>query len=164
MQHSTQAHRRYIVKPGGCIVKENTGSLRRDYEYYHFVARASKISNFNWNLESVFSFSLFSRMLQLPECCVSLTSCHARREYFAQNCNIFSIVLSIIQGKQITNLLLYPVMYRRIQKEDELLCTVWSLVMVRNQLPAQLVNLFRWNGAPRTSRIFCSKIATFSQL
>ena len=33
----------------------------------------------------------------------------------------------------------YPVMYRRIQKEGELL-TVRSLVMVRNRLPAQVVN------------------------
>ena len=33
--------------------------------------------------------------------------------------------------------------YRRVQKEsDELLCTVRSLVTVRNQLQAQLVNLF----------------------
>ena len=48
---------------------------------------------------------------------------------------------------------------RRDQKEnDELLYTVWSLVMVRNQLPAQVVNLLRWNDMPRTSRIFC-KIA-----
>ena len=30
--------------------------------------------------------------------------------------------------------------YRRVQEEsDELLRTVWSLVMVRNQLPAQMV-------------------------
>ena len=44
-----------------------------------------------------------------------------------------------------TNLLLlnnfYPVIYRRVQKEnDELLYTIWSLVMVRNRLPAQVVN------------------------
>ena len=34
----------------------------------------------------------------------------------------------------------YPVMsHRRVQKEsDELLYTVWSLVTVRNQLPAQV--------------------------
>ena len=31
--------------------------------------------------------------------------------------------------------------------------------MVRNQL----VNLLRWNNVPRTSRIFCPKIAIFSQ-
>ena len=32
--------------------------------------------------------------------------------------------------------------YRQVQKEsDELLYVVWSLVMVRNQLPAQMVNL-----------------------
>ena len=45
--------------------------------------------------------------------------------------------LSITQAKQIINLSLndfYPVIYRRVQKEsDELLYTVWSLVMVRNQ-------------------------------
>ena len=37
----------------------------------------------------------------------------------------------------------YPVIsHRRVQKEsDELLYTVRSLVMVRNQLPAQVVNL-----------------------
>ena len=36
----------------------------------------------------------------------------------------------------------YPVMsYRRVEKEsDESLYTVWSLVMVCNQLPAQVVN------------------------
>ena len=33
------------------------------------------------------------------------------------------------------------ILYRRVQKEnDELFYTIWSLVMVRNQLPAQLVN------------------------
>ena len=44
----------------------------------------------------------------------------------------------------------YPaISYPLVQKEsDELLYTVWSLVMVRNQLP-------------RTSRIFCSKIVIF---
>ena len=31
--------------------------------------------------------------------------------------------------------------------------------MVRNQLPAQVVNLLRWNDVPRTLRIFCPKIA-----
>ena len=31
-------------------------------------------------------------------------------------------------------------MYRRVRKErDELFYTIWSLVMVRNQLPAQAV-------------------------
>ena len=49
------------------------------------------------------------------------------------------------------------------KESDELLYTVRSLVMVRNQLPAQVVNLLRWNDVPRTSRIFCPKIATFSQ-
>ena len=35
-----------------------------------------------------------------------------------------------------------PVIYRRGQKEsDELLYTFWSLVMVRNQLPAQVVKV-----------------------
>ena len=49
----------------------------------------------------------------------------------------------------------YPVIsYRRVQKEsDDLLCTVWSLVMVRNQLPAQPGRKF-----------FCPKIAIFSVL
>ena len=56
----------------------------------------------------------------------------------------FRYILSITQTKQIINLLLhnnfYPVIYRRVQKEsDELLYTVWSLVMVRKQLPAQVV-------------------------
>ena len=33
--------------------------------------------------------------------------------------------------------------HRRFKKEsDELLYTVWSLVMVRNQLPAQVANAF----------------------
>ena len=49
------------------------------------------------------------------------------------------------------------------KKGDELLYTVWSLVMVRNQLPAQVVNLLHWNDVPRTSRICCPKIAIFSQ-
>ena len=62
-------------------------------------------------------------------------TCHARREYLAQNCNIFS-VLSIFKynpGKANNNLLLlnnfYSVMYRCIHKEDKLLYTVWSLVV-----------------------------------
>ena len=29
--------------------------------------------------------------------------------------------------------------------------------MVRNQLPAQVVNLLHWNDVPRTSRTFCPK-------
>ena len=44
----------------------------------------------------------------------------------------------------------YPTIYRRVQKEkenDELLCTVRSLVMVRNQLPAQVTK--------DTSSTFC---------
>ena len=54
--------------------------------------------------------------------------------------------------------------HRRFKKEsDELLYTVWSLVMVRNQLPAQVVNIWRWNDVPRTSRVFRSKIVIFSQ-
>ena len=51
--------------------------------------------------------------------------------------------------------------YRRVQKEnDELLCTVRSLVMVRSELPAQVVNLLRWNDVSRTLRIFCLKSAS----
>ena len=37
--------------------------------------------------------------------------------------------------------------YRRVRKEsDELLCAVWSLVTVRNQLPARVVDavVTRW--------------------
>ena len=51
----------------------------------------------------------------------------------------------------------YLVIYRRVQKEsDELLYTVWSLVMVRNQLPAQVVK-----GA--SSRMFLQRgtVTTF---
>ena len=70
-----------------------------------------------------------------------LTSCAGNVENILfQNCNIFS-VLSVFKynpGKQIINLSLlnnfYPTLsYRRVQKEsDELLYTVWSLVMVRS--------------------------------
>ena len=56
------------------------------------------------------------------------------------------VYLSVIQTKQIINLLLlnnYPMIYRRVQTEsDELLYTVRSLVTVRNQLPAQVVKHF----------------------
>ena len=40
----------------------------------------------------------------------------------------------------------YPVIsYRRVQKEsDELSYTVWSLVTVRNQLPARVVELLHY--------------------
>ncbi|KAF3429866.1 hypothetical protein E2986_12876 [Frieseomelitta varia] len=34
--------------------------------------------------------------------------------------------------------------------------------MVRNQLPAQVFNLLRWNDVPRMSRFFCLKIAIVS--
>ncbi|KOX80638.1 hypothetical protein WN51_05493 [Melipona quadrifasciata] len=38
--------------------------------------------------------------------------------------------------------LIKHISYRRVQKErDEILYTVWSLVMVRNQLPAQVCNM-----------------------
>ena len=57
-------------------------------------------------------------------------------------------ILSIVEAKQIINVLLVNNFYpadtptRSKEKEnDELLCTVWSLVMVRNQLPAQMVKL-----------------------
>ena len=67
----------------------------------------------------------------------------------SQSCDILS-VLSVFKynpgetNNKFVKLLLnnfYPVMScRRVQKEsDELLCTVWSLVMVRNRLPAQVV-------------------------
>ena len=72
-------------------------------------------------------------------------------EFFAPNCNSFS-VSSIFnrkqnKDKQVINFLLlnnfYPVIsYRRVQTEsDELSCTVWSFVMVRNQLPAQVIEI-----------------------
>ena len=57
-------------------------------------------------------------------------------------------------------------MYRRVQKKKKATnCCIrfWSLVMVRNQLPTQVVNILRWNDVPRTSWIFCPKIAIFSQ-
>ena len=73
------------------------------------------------------------------------------RDYFPKQITIvpqFQVYSSMTQAKQIINLLLlnhfYSVIYRRVQKEsDELLYTVWSLVMVRNQLPEQVVNLLR---------------------
>ena len=72
------------------------------------------------------------------------------RIFSSQNFVIFPTVLSIYLSKskwtkQVTNLLLldhfYPVIScRRVEKEsDDLLRTDWSLVMVRNQLPAQVV-------------------------
>ena len=58
----------------------------------------------------------------------------------------FQVYWNITQAKQVINLLLlgsfYPVIYRWIQKGDELLYTVWSLVMVRNQLSAQAIEAF----------------------
>ena len=36
---------------------------------------------------------------------------------------------------------IYIYIYDEFEKEDKLLYTVWSLVIVRNQLPAQVVNL-----------------------
>ena len=65
----------------------------------------------------------------------------------SQNCNIFSVLSILKYSQQIIILLLvnnfYPV---RIiptsskRKRRIVLYTVWSLVMVRNQLPAQVVN------------------------
>ena len=53
-------------------------------------------------------------------------TCHARREFFAPNCNVFSVLnvnLNVTQTKQMTSLLflnnLYPVMYRRVQKKQK---------------------------------------------
>ena len=71
---------------------------------------------------------------------------HARREFFfVPNRNIFS-VLSITQAKQIINLLLLNNFFSDIvptssrgKESDELSYTIWSLVMVRDQLPAQVV-------------------------
>ena len=52
-------------------------------------------------------------------------------------------------------------MYRRIQKEDESLDTVRSLVTVRNQqLVKAVVNFLRWNDV---SHNIWLKIAMFSQ-
>ena len=42
------------------------------------------------------------------------------------------------------------------KESDELLYTARSLVMVRNQLPAQMVNLLR-------REFFCPKVVIFSQ-
>ena len=57
------------------------------------------------------------------------------RMFLSQSCNSFS-VLSIFK-RQAKQIILSPaISYRRVQKEsDERLCTVWSLVTVRNQLP-----------------------------
>ena len=79
--------------------------------------------------------------------CLQLNDVPHTSKIFCLKITIFPqlVYLSIIQTKQIINLLLlnnfYPVMsYRRAQKGgDELLYTVWSFVMVRNQLPAQVV-------------------------
>ena len=75
-------------------------------------------------------------------------TCHVRREYFVPKLQYFLGILGIFitQTKQIISSLLlnnfYSVIYRRVREEsNELLYTVWSLVMVRNQLPAQVVNL-----------------------
>ena len=67
--------------------------------------------------------------------------------FLFQNCSILSVlsifIIFITEEKQIINSLLldkcYPVIsHRRVRKEsDELL--IWSLVMVRSQLPAQVV-------------------------
>ena len=57
----------------------------------------------------------------------------------------FQVYLSMIQAKQTINLLhlnnFYPVMsYERVQRGKRQIIAVRSLVMVRNQLPAQLVD------------------------
>ena len=76
-----------------------------------------------------------------------LTSCHARRKFFVPKLQYFlsfNVYLSITQAKQTINLLLLnnfcPVIYQVEKESDELMYTVWSLVMVRNQLPTQVVN------------------------
>ena len=53
----------------------------------------------------------------------------------------FEYVSALAQAKQIINLLLLDdISMQRARKEsDGLLCTVWSLVKVRDQLPAQVV-------------------------
>ena len=66
-----------------------------------------------------------------------------------QNCNIFA-VLSIFNPSKTNDKLLLDNFCSVIsiptsskgKESDELLYTVWSLVMVRNRLPAQVVNLF----------------------
>ena len=87
--------------------------------------------------------------------CARMT-CHARREFFCPKIATFSqfqVYLSITQTKQIINLLLvnhfYPVIsYRRVQRgSEELLNTIRSLVMVRNQLPARVVQRRPPNGS-----------------
>ena len=85
--------------------------------------------------------------------CAGMT-CHACREFFAPKLqyflsfkyislysNILSAWVAITQAKQIINLLLLSnnfylaISYRRVRKEiDELLYTVWSLVMVREPI------------------------------
>ena len=56
----------------------------------------------------------------------------------------------------------YPVMsYRRVQKESDELYTVWSLVMVRNQLSAQVVkNISNDENDGRISRYFVFNLQT----
>ena len=71
----------------------------------------------------------------------------------------FYVCLSITQAKKILNLLLldnfYPVIYRHEFKKKATNCCIRSLVMVRNQLPAQVVNPLHWNDVSRTSKTFC---------
>ena len=80
---------------------------------------------------------------QLTSC--AGTTCHARREFFVPKLqcfynNIFEwSKIGRTNNKFINNFSTISIQScRRVRKEsDELLCTAWSLVMVRNQLSAQ---------------------------
>ena len=76
----------------------------------------------------------------------------SRKFNLSQNCNIFSVlIINLLLNNFfiiINNFLVIPVIsYRRVEKEsDELLSTVWSLVMVREpELPAREVKTFKYH-------------------
>ena len=79
--------------------------------------------------------------------CAGMT-CHARREPFVpklQHFLSFKYILSITQTRQVINLLLLnhfcPVIVPTSSKgEQRIMYAAWSLVTVRSQLPAQVVN------------------------
>ena len=107
----------------------------------------SKSSRSLLQIYTTFVINLFLfQWLHFLTSCAEMT-CHARREFLVPNfSNIFS-VLSIFKypgetsNKFITSQYFLSSDITRTsskgKESDELLCTVWSLVVVRNQLQAQ---------------------------
>ena len=116
-----------------------------------------------------YCFSLKLRNYGLTSC--AAMTCHARRGFFVPNCNIFSVlnVFKCNPGKTDDKFIVSwqflsrLISHRRVQRKKKATnhcITAWSIVMVRNQLPAQEVKW--WTSFEDSCYANCRTRASFT--